>query len=503
MLFPPLLLFAITINIIYLVLKFTGGKYVLDKPDSRKRHKDAIPQIGGIVFGPLYLLIIWCYSLAPIWYIIGCLVSIIIGLIDDSKPIRWEAKLLVQLGLMVYIILIFWNNINFITFYDYSLLSNKTFLLFLFILWFIGIFNAVNLIDGLDGLAAGFMIILCFATSLSQSHIFNEINFILCYMLIGFLIFNQRKAKIFMGDAGSLFLGFHVAVLPLLYFNESSIMGQLQMTPFIFLVSYLIADTARVFFTRLIAKKNPMTPDTIHFHHLVLKQSHSYLSAIASIYFLSALSSVFAVFSFYSNLTQTVMLFHLAALLFFILTPPIETYVPIIAKIVSPFYNWQKSNIIGKPSLLRSGFMGVMVLGIVFTSINSHFLAYLIMPDTLLSIFLLIIFILFNGISKISRYALKIGFILLLSSATYSVEITLLSKVFFVFTLISFVVFTFQRRYGTMINKYSSLDFLILIICISGIAIPFSILSISGWFFIRILAIWFGLSFLTRRLIYY
>ena len=79
----------------------------------------------------------------------------------------------------------------------------------------------------------------------------------------------------------------------------------LNMTPFIILVSYLIADTTRVFFTRLLTKKSPMTADTIHFHHLMLKQSGSYLGTIGSIFVVKILSLLLLLFS---DLTSTIYL---------------------------------------------------------------------------------------------------------------------------------------------------------------------------------------------------
>ena len=111
-------------------------------------------------------------------------------------------------------------------------------MLFIFIIWFIGIYNAVNLLDGLDGLAGGFLFILSVGLSITQIGVFSTYNGIFAIIILSFLIFNQRPSKLFMGDAGSLFLGFHVAVLPLLYSESIQLYESISMTPFILLSSY-------------------------------------------------------------------------------------------------------------------------------------------------------------------------------------------------------------------------------------------------------------------------
>ena len=115
------------------------------------------------------------------------------------------------------------------------------------------------------------------------------------------------------------------------------------MTPFILASSFLIADTVRIFLTRIISKKNPMNADTIHFHHLILQNSGSYLFSVGSIYLISMISIIGALLSFSNMISINIMFFHLALILIFVLTPPVQTYVPLVSKIVDPLYKWQKS----------------------------------------------------------------------------------------------------------------------------------------------------------------
>ena len=140
--------------------------------------------------------------------------------------------------------------------------------------------------DGLDGLASGFMLMLCLSAAFLGSGSFSQVNLLLAVLLLVFLVYNQRPAKVFMGDAGSLFLGFYVAVLPLLYQDLGvPTSSTLNITPFLILVFFLVADTTRVFFTRLLSGKSPMAADTIHLHHLVIQRSGSYLVTLSMIFF--------------------------------------------------------------------------------------------------------------------------------------------------------------------------------------------------------------------------
>ena len=105
------------------------------------------------VFGLLLIFICWWLGIAPSWYIIGGVVSILLGTTDDLRHVPWQIKLMVQLILATYITTIFWGRFEVITFYNLSFFVSQIVLLLIFLFWFIGIYNAINLLDGLDGLA--------------------------------------------------------------------------------------------------------------------------------------------------------------------------------------------------------------------------------------------------------------------------------------------------------------------------------------------------------------
>jgi UDP-GlcNAc:undecaprenyl-phosphate/decaprenyl-phosphate GlcNAc-1-phosphate transferase len=501
MIYSPILLFSGSLLFTVIISKLLGQKYAIDHPDIRKQHMVAIPQIGGVVFGPLLLFIAWWSGLAPQWYIVGGGFSILLGTVDDNRHVPWQIKFIVQLALVAYLSMLFWGRFESITFYNLSFSVSQIGLLFIFLFWFIGIYNAVNLLDGLDGLAGGFMLLLCLGLGLSGSGSFATLNLMFSVILIGFLVFNQRPAKLFMGDAGSLFLGFHTAVLPLLFFTQTSTTASLNMTPFVLLTSYLVADTTRVFFTRLVANESPMTADTIHFHHLVLQQSGSYLFSIGSIFFITLLSVIASVISFHLELSTNMMLVHLALLLFFILTPPVQSYVPLITKVVGPIYNWQNNKKLSPPFLPRTVYMAVLLIGLI-TSLSFYCNLSIINWQHGLAIILLFIFIFFYRKDKTAKYVIQLGLVLFFAELYWNTESDIVTKLFTIFLLISYLVFILERRSGCNISKFSTLDLLLILITLGGVILTLLGFPVSIWFFLTIFSLWFGTSFLLSRTIY-
>jgi UDP-GlcNAc:undecaprenyl-phosphate/decaprenyl-phosphate GlcNAc-1-phosphate transferase len=503
MVMSPILLFSISLLFTSLSLKIFGNKFALDHPDSRKHHEGVIPQIGGLIFGILFLFILWWFDLAPAWYILGGSISIFLGIVDDNFHISWKIKFIVQLCIAIYLSSIFWGQFKTISFYNLSFAISEYELVLIFLFWFIGIYNSVNLIDGLDGLAGGFMLILCMVLFLSGSNPNIELNFILSVIILGFLVFNQRPAKLFMGDAGSLFFGFHAAVLPLLFSSDKHSGSVLDMTPFILLVSYLIADTSRVFFTRILNKKNPMTADTIHFHHLILQKSGSYLSSIGSIYFIALLCALSAILSFHQELSINFMLIHLSLVLFFILSPPIETYVPIIVKAVAPLYKWQKNQSELYPFLPRTLFMLFLICSLLFSLIYHEGFLNLITWQQLIAMLLVLIFMFFHKKDQMAKYVLQLSFVLFFAELYWNTEFNIFTKLFTAFLLLSYSVFTIEKRVGCKISKFSSLDLLIIIIVIGAIALSLFGFQLSIWFSLIMLSLWFGISFIINRSEYF
>ena len=113
----PVLIFSLSI-LFWRLFIILGKNYALDIPNNRKQHKSKIPQIGGLIFGLIILLIAWLFKLAPDWYLIGGLVTIILGATDDRIDVPWGIKIVVQLILLFYIYSIFADSFLNLSFYN-------------------------------------------------------------------------------------------------------------------------------------------------------------------------------------------------------------------------------------------------------------------------------------------------------------------------------------------------------------------------------------------------
>ena len=284
------------------------GKW--DMPNSRKIHTKPIPRMGGIaIFLGFILSLItlellqngFLTSVSNSWMgiIIGSTLMFFVGIRDDLKPIKARTKLLWQIlaALIAYSMGV---RIDFIS----NLIMGGMIMLpwwlsmMVTVFWLVGITNTINLIDGLDGLAAGVATIAgftLFIIALQKGQIFSALLAItLAGGTLGFLRYNFNPAKIFMGDSGSLFLGFTLAAL--------SVTGVLKVAATvalfipILILGVPILDTAMAILRRILRKRSIFQPDKSHLHHKLLKFGLSQRRAVIFIYGLSALLAGIALY---------------------------------------------------------------------------------------------------------------------------------------------------------------------------------------------------------------
>ena len=164
-------------------------------------------------------------------------------------------------------------------------------------LWLVGITNAINLIDGLDGLAAGIVFISClglfFALLISQGPMSAFFAVALAGSCLGFLKYNFFPAKIFMGDTGSMFLGFSLASLAI--FTDRKAATAIALLIPIIGLAIPILDTSLAFFRRLIKKTSPFKADRAHIHHLLLQKGNlTEKQVVFILWTITALLNIFA-----------------------------------------------------------------------------------------------------------------------------------------------------------------------------------------------------------------
>ena len=332
--------FSLTLWASFLFLNF-GKNWLIDIPTERKIHGTPISRIGGLPIGIVFFLSIFVLGLGSqlLWYLLGGVSIFLLGVWDDRKSIRWPIKLLIQLFVSCIIIYRFIDTVQSVAFFG-SILNFSMFILIpIFLIWFVGILNAVNLIDGMDGLAGSFMVLITVFSAIigyiNDTNLFLVINLSLFGVVTGFLFFNRKPARFFMGDSGSLLLGYHVACLPLLYHQSMNGGAILQITPFLILSSFLIMDTTRVFFSRALKRQNPMNADTIHLHHLVLKETKSYVGTLIPIFVVTLITGIGSVLFFQYGFGYLAMQLFLLVLIVFVFTPPVPFYVPLASRITN------------------------------------------------------------------------------------------------------------------------------------------------------------------------
>ena len=276
----------------------------IDVPkDNRRMHKVPIPRLGGLAIFLAFLLSVLVFAEIDRQMqgiLLGAVMIVILGVMDDIMALKALPKLLVQIaaaGVAVYhgCVIQFFSNPNVfseITYINLGWLSYPV-----TIIWIVAITNAVNFIDGLDGLAAGVSAISTAAlTVIALMVAETNVAIILSALFgacLGFLPYNMNPAKIFMGDTGATFLGFMLATL--------SVTGLFKMYAIIsFAVPFLILgvpifDICFAFLRRIAKGQSPMTADRGHFHHRLIDMGFSQKQSVAIAYMLTAILGLAAV----------------------------------------------------------------------------------------------------------------------------------------------------------------------------------------------------------------
>lgn len=257
-----------------------------DAPGVRKVHREPIPCIGGVaiclsVF--VVLLLVWpsLDATGPLFHqtqrrmlflAAAATAVFLLGLADDVRPLRARLKLLVQLGAAT---LVYWGGIRIgaLAVQQGPPVELGWLAWPLTVLWIVGITNAVNLSDGVDGLATSVSMIACGAIAAlalgGDQTLPAVLMFAMLGALSGFLLFNFFPARIFLGDSGSLFLGFVIAASSVLCFMKSSALAVLAL-PAIAL-GIPILDTLLTIPRRFVARRPIFAADRSHFHHKLLQ----------------------------------------------------------------------------------------------------------------------------------------------------------------------------------------------------------------------------------------
>ncbi|MCL2437158.1 MAG: undecaprenyl/decaprenyl-phosphate alpha-N-acetylglucosaminyl 1-phosphate transferase [Clostridiales bacterium] len=299
--------------------------------DNRRMHTKPMPRFGGIAIfiGTMSSIAIFLVPQDPqmVGVLVGGALIYILGLIDDLKGLPAKVKFLGQIAIAC-VVFAFGIRIDFISNF-FAIDLGYTFFpgvvaFLITIIWIVGITNTINLIDGLDGLAAGVTMIASFSIAyagyiswtLEGPSVATLSMLALAGGALGFLPYNFNPAKIFMGDSGSLFLGFMLAVLSIEGATKSATVVA-SIAPMLVL-GVPVFDTAFAIFRRLINKRPIMEADKGHLHHRIMAVGFGQRRAVLMLYGISATMGVAAVLLTRDLFMESIALLAIAGMLIYI-----------------------------------------------------------------------------------------------------------------------------------------------------------------------------------------
>ena len=294
--------------------------------DKRRMHTKRMPKFGGpavilgFIVSVIYLIIIMSiegsldlftdqeYGKKLLGVLLGIGVITIIGVLDDTKTLKWWQQLIGQI-LAAIIVVSFGTKIEHLNIpFLYRIGLTEAFSTILTIIWIVGVTNAINLIDGLDGLSSGISLISC--VSLLVIFLLNGSPMIATIIvtamsgaLVGFLPFNFSPAKTFIGDTGSNFLGFMLAVVSILGVAKTYTAAVIVLP--VIVLGLPIFDVIFAIIRRIAKGKSikaAFKPDKGHLHHRLVKKGFTQKQAVLILYGLSASLGMFAIILFDSGI---------------------------------------------------------------------------------------------------------------------------------------------------------------------------------------------------------
>lgn len=296
-----------------IIIRVAELKHLMDEPDQdRKLHSCRTPTLGGVAIfiGTIFTFASFAdyFKLSyEIRFLVPALLLLFFaGILDDILHVRAFKKLMIQMFCAFMVTILGSLHItNLWGIFGVSEISytSGVVLTFLFI---VSLINAYNLIDGVNGLAGGLGLIACvfFGTwfAIDQDQTLTILSFSLAGSLLGFLLFNFRSGKIFMGDTGSMIVGFIISILAVKFVENNRISGvelsnhYIKAAPALAVSVFIVPffDMVRVFVQRLIKRQHPFKADRRHLHHILLDLGLNHIQTSTFIFLMTFASMTFA-----------------------------------------------------------------------------------------------------------------------------------------------------------------------------------------------------------------
>lgn len=280
---------------------------ILDQPSARKVHHAPVPLMGGVAIYIAFIaaLAIWgerSYVNEVVGIFVGATLVSLVGALDDSRGVGSYLKLAFQIAAASILILSGVQVRLFDGFMD----------IVLTLLWVVGITNAFNLLDNMDGLSAGVATVasafFTLLAAMSGQYLVGTLAAALGGACVGFLVYNWNPARVFMGDTGSLFLGFLLAAVGIKLRFPANSASITWMIP-VLILALPIFDTSLVFISRLRRGKNPLTTaGKDHLSHRLACISGSQREAVLLCYLVTGATGLVSIFLTQANLQEALVL---------------------------------------------------------------------------------------------------------------------------------------------------------------------------------------------------
>ncbi|MFT5706114.1 MAG: UDP-GlcNAc:undecaprenyl-phosphate GlcNAc-1-phosphate transferase [Oceanospirillaceae bacterium] len=318
--FTILFVFCLSFLNLFLFRKLAKKIGLVDQPNERKHHDGQIPLIGGIsIFSTLIitLTIFFPISDSLLLYLFCSFILIFIGLIDDKIDLSFKLRLLVQIGISLVMILIGHKSLNYLGFIvPGEALHLPIYVSYgLTVLAVIGAINAFNMVDGIDGLLGGLSSVtfaalgyMFYVSGKSDLAIFCVlfVSAIVPYVLLNLGFPFGQRFKVFMGDAGSMFIGFTVIWL-LIEASQNDVSLTISPVTALWFIAVPLIDMVSIMFRRIKKGQSPFKPDREHLHHICQRLGMSSRLSLLFICLMSAIMAWIGVWSEVNDVNESIM----------------------------------------------------------------------------------------------------------------------------------------------------------------------------------------------------
>lgn len=325
-----LFVFLVSFVSLFIMRKVAKRVGLVDKPNERKHHKGVIPLIGGIsIFTTLCIGLLLFFPVDDnlIMYLSCAAVLVVLGAFDDFYDISFKIRLIVQVIISLIIIFVgnhSLHNLGYLMGSETIMLSSAASgaITILGVIGVIGAINAFNMVDGIDGLLGGLASVTFAALATVFHYSGNEYLAHVCTLIVvaivPYIMLNLgfplgRRFKVFMGDAGSMFIGFTVVWMLIRGSQEPSIIAFKPVTA-LWLIAVPLMDMATIMIRRVRKGQSPFKPDREHLHHICQRLGLSSFMTLFLICTVALLCASFGIWADLNGVSESTMFFSFLAL---------------------------------------------------------------------------------------------------------------------------------------------------------------------------------------------